>query len=152
MGTAEQGRIRDAVQVLAAVVLIGLTAYVVKLAVDDRDSPDILWALAAAACVGGLIALGMWLLERHKARDVQGQLVGIEERWQAKLDEQREATERKAQELEGKVRDQQQALNRERDLRVRVERARSSEHEWNRELRSQVVRMHRERGALSAMD
>jgi diguanylate cyclase (GGDEF)-like protein len=152
MGTAGQGRIRDAVQVIAAIVLIGLTAYVVKLAIDDRDSPDILWALAAAACVGGLIALATWLLERRRARDVRAQLVGIEERWQSKLDEQRESNERKQEELETQVRDQRQALDRERELRVRVERARSAEHEWNRELRTQVVRMHRDRGALSAMD
>src|SRR3954447_2863288 len=131
MGTAEQGRIRDVVQVLAAIVLVGLTAYVVKLAVDDRDSPDILWALAAAACLAGLIVMAMWLLERRKARDIEGQLISIEERWQGKVDEVHERSEAKVDELEGKVRDQKQAIDRERKLRMRVERARSSEHEWN---------------------
>jgi diguanylate cyclase (GGDEF)-like protein len=152
MVNAEQGRIRDAAQVMAALVLIALTAYVVKLAIDDRDSPDILWAIAAAACVAGLIGLGMWLLERRRARDIGGQLQGIEERWQAKLDEQRAHSERKQEELEGQMRDQRQSLDRERHLRTRVERARSAEHEWNRELRTQIVRMHRGRGALAAMD
>jgi diguanylate cyclase (GGDEF)-like protein len=152
MGTAEQGRVRDAVQVIAAIVLLGLTAYVVKLSVDGRESPDIVLAVATAACVAGLIGMGMWLLERHRARDVGGRLDGIEERWQAKVDEVRERSERERQELEGQVRDQRQALDRERRLRARVERARSAEHEWNRELHTQVVRMHRDRGELAAMD
>src|SRR5215218_7648875 len=100
MGTAEQGRIRDAVQVIAAIVLLGLTAYVVKLAVDDRDSPDILWAISAAACLAGLIGMGMWWLERRRARDIGGRLYGAEERWQAKVDEVQESSERKQEELE----------------------------------------------------
>src|SRR5215217_3307857 len=116
MGTAEQGRIRDAVQVIAAIVLLGLTAYVVKLSVDDRDSPDILWAIAAAACLAGLIAMAMWWLERRRARGIGGRLAGIEERWQAKLDELRERSESKQEELEAKVRDQRQALDRERQV------------------------------------
>src|SRR5215217_7557659 len=152
MGTAGQGRIRDAVQVIAAIALVGLTAYVVKLAVDDRDSPDILWTIAAAACIAGLLGLSMWWLERGKARDVDAEVEAAEDRWRSKVDEVRAESQRREQELESRVRDKEQALHRERDLRVRVERARSAEHEWNRELRTQIVHMHRDRGALAAMD
>ncbi|MEA2478651.1 MAG: hypothetical protein QOJ07_573 [Thermoleophilaceae bacterium] len=44
--------------------------------------------------------------------------------------------------------EQRAALHRERESRARVDRARRAEKDWNRELRTQVVRLHRERGTL----
>jgi diguanylate cyclase (GGDEF)-like protein len=152
MGSAEQGRVRDAAQLIAAIALVGLTTYVVKLAVDGRDTPDVLWTVAAVACVLGLIGLALWWFERRIARNGGRALAEAEERRRREVEQVREEARARQEELETRVRGQEQALDRERDLRVRVERARTAEHEWNRELRSQVVRMHRQHGHLAAMD
>src|SRR3954451_13385176 len=126
MGTAEQGRVRDIVQVIAAIALVGLSGYVVKLAVDSRDTPDVLWSVAGAACLTGLVGLAMWWLERRAVRRLAGELGGIDDHRQSEIDELRERAERKQEDLESRLRDREQALDRERELRVRVERARSS--------------------------
>src|SRR5215217_253274 len=174
MGKGEQGRIRTAILAVAAVVLVALTAYAIKLAVDDRDTPDILWALGAAACLTGLAALATGWAEHRAARRLAAELSAADEQRQAEVEEFRERAERHKQELEQwaqerehqaeqrvreseqqaeqRERQQDDKLKRERELRMRVERVRSAEHEWNRELRSQIVRMHRDRGALAAMD
>jgi diguanylate cyclase (GGDEF)-like protein len=190
MGKAEQGRVRDAVQVIAAIALVLLTAYVLKLALDDHESPDIVLSVAGGACLAGLIGLVMWLLERRNARKLAESLRTADDRWRAEMErmhaelsehiaerdrllteaqereqaqeqarQQAEATasdaERQAKNLENReehlqsqVREREQAVERERSLRGRIERARAAERDWNRELRTQVVRLHRERGAL----
>jgi diguanylate cyclase (GGDEF)-like protein len=174
MGTAEQGRVRDAVQVIAAIVLVGLTAYALKLALDDRESPDIVLGVAGGACAAGLLALLIGWLERRRARRLADEIGDAEQRREAEVESIRQQAQRREQELEQWAREQEQQaeqrvqetqqqaeqrereqdekFRRERDLRVRVERVRSAEHEWNRELRTQVVRMHRERGHLAEMD
>jgi diguanylate cyclase (GGDEF)-like protein len=174
MGTAEQGRIRDAVQVIAAIVLIGLTAYALKLALDDRESPAIVLGVAGGACVAGLLALLVGWLERRRARDLAGAVEDAEARRNAEVEQIRQQAQSREQQLEQQAREREQQaehrveetrqqaeqrqreqdekFKRERDLRARVERVRSAEHEWNRELRTQIVRMHRERGDLAAMD
>lgn len=147
MGKGEQGRIRDAVQAVAAVALIALGTYVVKLALDDRDSHGIVLAVAGAACIVGLLGLAMWWLERRKAAQLAEAARTAEERARG-LEDGRERAERKEGELEGRLRERGEAVERERSLRGRIERARAAERDWNRELRTQVVRLHRERGAL----
>ncbi|MDX6593954.1 MAG: hypothetical protein QOJ13_3150, partial [Gaiellales bacterium] len=71
MRNAEQGRVRDAVQVIAAVALVALGAYVAKLALDDRDSHGIVLAVAGAACLFGILGLVMWWLERRAGAGVR---------------------------------------------------------------------------------
>jgi diguanylate cyclase (GGDEF)-like protein len=183
MSNSGQGRIRDAVQLIAAIVLVGLGVYIAKLGLDDRDSHDIAWAVSAAACVVGLVGLVMWWLERRARRRLEEALAGVEDRWRAELervkdelqgqvDERERAlaearqreheleetrhhaearaqqAEQKCETLEGREHELEEALDRERSLRGRIERARSAERDWNRELRTQVVRLHRKHGAL----
>ena len=190
MSARGQGRLRDVVQIVAIIVLLILGGYALKLAVDDRESPDIVVGVACAVSLIGLVALIMWALERRAGRKAADQLAGADERRQQELQslrdelegkiaerdqavretaerenaqeqrrEQAEARaadlqreqqelESKREDLQGEVRERQQAVDRERDLRGRIERARTAERDWNRELRSQVVRLHRERGAL----
>jgi diguanylate cyclase (GGDEF)-like protein len=175
MNTAGQGRIRDVVQAIAVITLLALVAYVLKLALDDQDSPDILWTVAFSACLLGLAGAGVWLLERReraRAAAAGAEIAEHERRRQeaeqraeqadrarheaeqarAEREQQLERTradaEQREQDLEGRLREREQALHRERDVRGRIERARAAERDWNRELRTQVVRLHRERGAL----
>ena len=179
MGRAGQGRIRDVVQAIAAIGLLALGIYVLTRAVDDRESPDILVAVAGATALLGLLALAMWLLERRERQraaaaeaaaaariaeherarhDAEQRAQGAEqaraqaEQQVAERDRQLEHTRTEAQqkehELRGQLRERDHAIQRERDVRGRIERARSAERDWNRELRAQVVRLHRERGAL----
>ena len=163
MGNREQGRVRTALLVIAAIVLVAITGYAIKLALDERDTPDILWAVAAAACAAGLLGFAMGWLERRAARRLAAELNAAEARRQSEAEELRERAAQKERELEQRAqqreqqaeqreREQDQKVQRERELRVRVDRARSAEHEWNRELRAQVVRLHRDRGHLAAMD
>jgi HD-GYP domain-containing protein (c-di-GMP phosphodiesterase class II)/GGDEF domain-containing protein len=73
-----------------------------------------------------------------------------------RLQEQRESEERAREleralsdseaelhKLERRVRDRQEALRHEQQTRLRVERARQAEREWARELREQVLTLHR---------
>jgi diguanylate cyclase (GGDEF)-like protein len=55
-----------------------------------------------------------------------------------------EAREHEREEIERR----DEKLAQERQVRTRLETARDAEREWNRELRSQIVTMHRERGLL----
>ncbi len=48
--------------------------------------------------------------------------------------------------MDERIRELQDALERERRLRLRTERARQAEREWSRELREQVLTMYRSRG------
>jgi HD-GYP domain-containing protein (c-di-GMP phosphodiesterase class II) len=64
----------------------------------------------------------------------------------------REAEERREREL-GEARERhRRELASEREARTRTERARRAEREWNRELRTQVATMHRQRGTLGDTD
>ncbi len=61
----------------------------------------------------------------------------------------REAEQRRTREqLESRLEDRESALNRERYLRRRSEEVRRAEGDWSRELQAEVMRMHRELGAL----
>ena len=61
-------------------------------------------------------------------------------------------SETKGRKLEGRLRGQQEALRHEQHTRLRVERARQAEREWARELRQQVLAMHRRQQALGDTD
>jgi diguanylate cyclase (GGDEF)-like protein len=82
-----------------------------------------------------------------------------------KLQEQRESEERvreleralsdseaKRHKLESRVRDRQEALRHEQQTRLWVQRARQAEREWARELREQVLALHRRHGAIGDTD
>jgi diguanylate cyclase (GGDEF)-like protein len=82
-----------------------------------------------------------------------------------KLQEQRESEERvrdlertlsdseaKRLKLESRVRDRQEALRHEQQTRLMVQRARQAEREWARELREQVLALHRRHGAIGDTD
>ena len=168
MSKAGQGRVRDALMAIVAIALVALTVYVLIKALDGNESPDIVLAVAGAACLAGLGGLAAWFVERRRARKLEQAIEERERRLEESVErehqhhearqqaEQRaEEAEQKAkqaeqeeQQLEDKVREREQAIERERSLRGRIERARAAERDWNRELRTQVVRLHRERGAL----
>jgi diguanylate cyclase (GGDEF)-like protein len=68
-----------------------------------------------------------------------------------KQQEQHESEER-VRTLESRLRDRQEALRHEQHTRLRVERARRAEREWARELREQVLTLHRRHGAMGDND
>jgi diguanylate cyclase (GGDEF)-like protein len=62
-------------------------------------------------------------------------------------EETRSASNGKREQLERRLRERDEALRREQHARVLAERARKMEREWARELRSQVLALHRRLGA-----
>ena len=95
---------------------------------------------ALLALVAGFIALNGWRLDRAAAEA----LAGVDE--QAAADrEQLEALRREHAEHEQRRRSE---LQEARTARERLSNALRVEREWTRELRSQVMRMHSERGTL----
>jgi diguanylate cyclase (GGDEF)-like protein len=70
---------------------------------------------------------------------------GVEAKLARALAEAKEQHERDVADLRDRHRDE---VSRERETRYRLESARQAERAWNRELRNQVVDMHRERGLL----
>ena len=136
------------------------------------------WGLVvlAVAVLAALVAAAAWWRERRDRRQAEGEAATAAERLLSEDDLKRGEIEQVRGELEARIaerdreiveardalaeerrsaeqrdREHQEKVQRERELRARIERARSSEHEWNRELRSQVVRMHQERGHLAEM-
>ncbi len=67
-------------------------------------------------------------------------------------DEAHQRAEQASRETEEVRRAGEAELHKEHELRARIQRARQAERDWNRELRVQVLQMHRERGALGAHD
>ena len=55
-------------------------------------------------------------------------------------------SEAELEKIKGRLEAQRTEITRERQLRLRTERARQAEREWSRELRDQVVNMYRGRG------
>ena len=109
---------------IVAVLIAGFTGDLAD-AVDDVP----IWLLAAAGAIG-LICWRKDLQENARLEDRDA-----------------EAGERES-ELEKRIREREQEVDRERSLRARTERARRAEHEWARELRTQLVQLHRREGAL----
>jgi HD-GYP domain-containing protein (c-di-GMP phosphodiesterase class II)/GGDEF domain-containing protein len=141
----------------AALAVFGAsTLFVLVLGVGGGDLFDALddilpFSFAAAA----LLALAGWEYERRAAAG------GVA----TKQQEQRESQERVGEleralshseaerhKLESRLRDRQEALRHEQHTRLRVERARQAEREWARELREQVLALHRRQGAMGDAD
>ena len=120
--------------------------------------------LAVLAGVGG------WFLERRhadgraaeadsKREEAEAQRKQAEEKLSAREEElenerserEREGTEAedRERELRSEAQKRDKELSQERSLRQRVQHAHQAEREWTRELRSQVLRLHREHGALA---
>ena len=162
---------------LAAVLLLaGVIAAIVSgvdgdLANAGDDIVPLLFALAAIAGLAG------WYLERRAAagrvtaaederRRLRDELEGSEEERRelhAELGERDRELERRGEELERRAREHAEreselqsqlaerdaGLQRERGLRARLQHAHKVEREWTRELRGQVLALHREQGALA---
>src|SRR4051812_25447342 len=92
--------------------------------------------LLAAAVVGAVVALLGMRQERQVAREATGE----------------EGGGGTVEDVEAELEDAREKLKREREAGARGESARRVEREWNRELREQVVRAHRERGELGDAD
>ena len=93
-------------------------------------------------------------LEQELAQTA-GQRAALEQQLTGQIESVRDDAERSAQELErtqARLGEVEQQLAREREALARSERARKLEREWNRELREQVLRLHRERGMLGRTD
>lgn len=140
----------------AAVVFAASTVLMLVLGFGSGDLFDALddvlpFGFAAAA----LLAIAGSAQERRASAS----------RVEATLQEQRESDERvgeleqtladvegKRRKLEGRLREQREALRHEQHTRLRVERARRAEREWARELREQVLALHRRHEALGDTD
>jgi diguanylate cyclase (GGDEF)-like protein len=111
-----------AVGLIAAAVLLVVVGVVLAL-------HPLVYAFGAVAA----IAVAGWLRDR-------GRLAG-------QVDRARDA-DRRAAEAEQRSENHDARLAAEQRLRERVEQARRTEHDWNRELREEIVRLHREGGPL----
>jgi diguanylate cyclase (GGDEF)-like protein len=158
---------------VAAIVVLGLSALVLlALAVGGASLHSIratALPLFVIAAVAGVVAWLGWRAEAGERRIADGREAAARERidtelkrddgaaqLQARIDELeqrlRDAEEQRQREISEVRRASQEGLSRERELRARVERSRRAEKEWNRELRSQITSMHRERGLLGDTD
>ncbi|MBA2556824.1 MAG: hypothetical protein H0V12_05670, partial [Chloroflexi bacterium] len=152
----------------AAFLVAGLVAALVVLSTGDlADAGDdvlaLLFALAAITGLGGWyrqIRAGddrVARVEEERLR-LEAELAERESSQRAlerRLDEretehsrQKAELEEALQEREEAVRERESELTTERGLRARLQHAHKVEREWTRELRSQVMQMHREQGAL----
>jgi diguanylate cyclase (GGDEF)-like protein len=121
-------RAATAVLAASAVVLLLLAVS----GADFFDAPDdVLPACFAAAA---LLAIAGAAYERRAATSHR--------------EAARSASEAKRREAERELRQREEAVRREQRARIRAERARQMEREWARELRSQVLALHRRQGTV----
>jgi HD-GYP domain-containing protein (c-di-GMP phosphodiesterase class II) len=141
----------------AATTVFGATAVLLfGVSVGRGDLFDALDDLLVFGfATAALLALASWAHERRAAA----------QRAVTQLQDQRHAEER-VRELERELRDahrkgddaerllraQEETLRHERLTRLRLERARRAEREWTRELRDQVLALHRRQGAVDDTD
>jgi HD-GYP domain-containing protein (c-di-GMP phosphodiesterase class II) len=140
----------------ATAVFAASTVAMLVLGIGDGDlfdaPDDILPFSFAAAALLALAGLA------HQRRETAGRLKEeFEERRESerRVDELEQAlsdAEATRCKLEGRLRAEQEALRREQHTRLRVERARQAEREWARELREQVLALHRRQGAMGDTD
>lgn len=133
---------------IAALVLMAVAAaglLVVMIDGGELANPLLIAVLALSALAG----LAAWVNERAAAR----RHAALDERRRGAMAARAKELETDAGQSEGeleKLRHQLEAQRtetmRERRLRLRTERARHAEREWNRELRGQVLHMYRTRG------
>lgn len=127
----------------SALVLAACALALMALEITGRQLADLRRAalplLVLALLFGGLALYGWWR-DRAALAAVEGQ-----------ADKARDATRQAERAAEERDR-LQERLSAEQRARQRVERARRAEREWTQELRSQVIRMHHQHGALSDPD
>ncbi len=112
-----------------AVALAGVAAVMVMV-----GGPGALVVTVLVAAV--VAAIAAWARERRAA----AARAALEQQRRGQMDERARATEAS---LRRQLDEQRESLRRERQLRVRTERARQAEREWSRELREQVLRSYR---------
>ena len=110
------------------------------------DATDDLVTVLLAA-VAGLAVAGWWQDKLARAERDREQAAA---RRQEESEREQQAREREWEDRarEAQQRRQEEEHRRELQLRARLERAHTAEREWARELREQVSRLHREKGAL----
>lgn len=168
-----RGPLFAAAALLFALALIALIVIAVT-GGDFADAGDDLLTLAfALAALGALIG---WYRERaaaaraaaQAAEQAEAGLTAVREQLgqretelgnarthaeesDAELGRERErieALETQGEQDRGTIEQRDSSLHRERQMGARVQRAREAEREWTRELRSQMVRLHREQGPI----
>jgi diguanylate cyclase (GGDEF)-like protein len=120
MDATGQGRVRSSIRALATGLLIAVAIVLVVLAIPGTALEGV-HHRTLILCLTALVGGFAALIGWHMERSAGGAA--------------------RAGELE-------RDLGREREQRLRVERARRAERDWNRELREQVVHLHRRHGAL----
>ena len=121
-------------------------ALLIVLIGDSSLSNPVLVAVLIAAALAGL---GAWANERAQSR----RHAALDEKRRGDMAARAKELETQAHEnggdvesLRGQLEDQREHLKKERQLRLRSERARRAEREWAQELREQVVRLYRSNG------
>ena len=136
---------RLATAALALLAVAAVALLIVLIGDGSLSNPVLVVVLIAAALAG----LGAWANERAQAR----RHAALDEKRRGDMAARAKELETQAHEnggdvesLRGQVEDQREHLKKERQLRLRSERARRAEREWAQELREQVVRMYRSNG------
>jgi diguanylate cyclase (GGDEF)-like protein len=132
-----------------ALTLLAIAAAVCLVVLVDGgelSSPLLAIVLAGSA----VTALAAWGSERARAR----RHAALDERRRGDMDARAREREAERDSARGELEDvksrleaQRSEMTRERRLRLRTERARQAEREWGRELRRQLVEVHRTHGA-----
>jgi diguanylate cyclase (GGDEF)-like protein len=164
-------RLRDRVvfALIAAALLLPL-GYMLVRALSGADLVDVIpgadaasglvgdryevlpWLIVASAA--GLAALGAWWIDRLRTERATA-LAEQARRLAAELS-QRDGQLARAKDELGREREQraqsEQELSRERESHLATDAARRIEREWNRQLRSEVMALHRDGGVLGDAD
>ena len=151
---------------VAVVAMLGALIYAGVAVLAGYDLADPKGYLSPLLLGGvGLLLLAGWWWDRSRiskayeeAEKERGLLENELRGREGDLDEAREELDQVRQErhelrhvrlgLESRLEARENELERERYLRARSQEAQEAERGWNRELQSEVVRMHRELGAL----
>jgi len=133
------GRWLFAAAIAAFVGCVAAAVVMLLTGADLADAGDDLLALGLAA--SALLALLGWRHDQAGASAEHAAARAKLRQAQDMLDEERR-----------RARTQHLELNRERDLRGRIDRARRAEREWARELRDQLRRLHQGGGTLARGD
>jgi HD-GYP domain-containing protein (c-di-GMP phosphodiesterase class II) len=138
-----------AVAVFAGVALFMLVHGLVE---DDVvESRRAALPALVAVLFAGLGALRGWWHDRRAAADLWGGQDDMRRRTN-EAERQADEAERRAEDREREAREMRERADHERNARLRAESARRAEREWNRELRTQIVRLHNQHGALGDWD
>jgi diguanylate cyclase (GGDEF)-like protein len=137
----------------AAIVLLAFSAlFVVIVLVSGGNLADALDdALPFGFATAAVLGLAGWAYEQ---RDAARRTTAQESR-QSEAEDRADLLEQELSRLEAeriklerRLRARQEALRHEQHTRMQVERARRAEREWARELREQVLNLHRRQGAI----